>query len=119
MSHTASIDTQFKDLEVLERVCREKGIQLRTHLTEVQLFSGKYQVVAAFQLPEWHYMVGVQANGSVIFDNYGGQWGNIEQLHHVIQKYACEKTKKEAYLAGYSVRELVNEDGSIELLIDE
>jgi hypothetical protein len=118
MSHTVQIKTHFKDLDVLQGICDAANVMLKRQNEHVYLYSGTYPAVASFELENWRYPVAIQEDGSIVFDNFNGYWGNIEPLHKIMQRYSVEKTKKEARLAGYSVQEVELEDGSIDLLID-
>ncbi len=57
------------------------------------------------------------ASGAIKYDNYGGRWGNPEELHKLLQCYVVEKTKIEARRQGHTVSELPLTDGSIKLTI--
>ena len=51
------------------------------------------------------------------FDNYGGQWGEQQELDRFLQMYAVEKAKLEARKKGYTVSEHALQDGAIKLQI--
>ncbi len=57
------------------------------------------------------------AGGNLKYDNFGGRWGNPEELHKLLQCYAVEKTKIEARRQGHGVSEQQLADGSIKLTI--
>ena len=57
------------------------------------------------------------ATGAVQFDNFGGHWGDAQQLDRFLQAYAVEKTKLEARKQGHSVSEQLLADGSIQVRI--
>ena len=72
----------------------------------------------AVELRGWNYpLVCDLTSGSLKFDNFGGHWGNPEQLDRFLQAYACEKAKIEARKRGHGVTEQPLADGSIKLTI--
>ena len=55
--------------------------------------------------------------GQARFDNYGGRWGEQEQLDRFLQIYAVEAARIQARRQGHSVTEQPLADGSIKLTI--
>ena len=81
------------------------------------LFSGTAQGLAV-QLPGWTYpAVCNLKTGKIEFDNYGGRWGNQQELDRFLQAYAVEKAKIEARRKGYSVIEQALPNGSIRVSV--
>ena len=116
MSHIVTIETQVRDAAAVTAACLRLGLPPPTQRT-VGLFSGSATGLAV-ELPDWNYPVVCElASGSLKFDNFGGHWGNPEQLDRFLQAYACEKAKIEARKRGHSVTEQPLADGSIKLTI--
>jgi hypothetical protein len=116
LSHIVSIKTEVRDLAAIQAACRR--LQLAAPMQgETKLFSGTVAGLAV-QLPGWRYPVVCQTEtGQVQFDNFGGRWGEQQQLDRLLQAYACEKAKIEARKRGHSVTEQHLTDGSIKLTI--
>jgi hypothetical protein len=73
----------------------------------------------AVSLPDWRYPVVCDcATAKIAYDNYGGHWGNQEQLDRFLQGYAAEKAKIEARKSGHTVTEQQLADGSVKLTIN-
>ena len=82
-----------------------------------ELFSGTAQGLAV-QLPGWSYPADCDLRtGKIEFDNYGGRWGNQQELDRFLQAYAVEKAKIEARRKGYSVTEQALANGSIRVSV--
>lgn len=116
MSHIVSIRTQVRDATAVAAACHRLGLPPPQHRS-VKLFSNTAEGFAV-ELPGWHYPVVCDvASGNLKFDNYGGAWGNSQELNRFLQAYATEKAKIEARKKGYSVTEQPLQDGSIKLTI--
>ena len=116
MSHIVEIQTEVRDAVAIRAACQR--LQLDSPVFgEAKLFSGSktgWQV----KLPDWRYPVVCDVNtGKIDFDNYGGHWGDQQQLDRFMQSYAVEKAKIEARKKGHSVTEQELEDGSIKVVV--
>jgi len=84
-----------------------------------RLYSGEAAGLIV-QLPGWQYPVVIDTlTGAVRYDNYGGVWGDAQQLDRFLQAYATEKVRLEARRRGYQISEHALQDGSIKLKIIE
>ena len=116
MSHVVTIKTQVKDAEAVLAACRRLRLPEPVERT-VRLFSGEVTGLAV-ELPNWRYPIVCDTkSGEIEFDNYGGRWGDKEQLDAFLQAYSVEKTHIEARRRGHSVYEQPLKDGSIKLTI--
>ena len=77
----------------------------------------------SFKLPGWHYPAVVNSQtGEVKLDNYGGQWGNIEEFHKLSQEYSLQVAENEAAeftLQGWTVERQKQDNGDILLVIQQ
>jgi len=117
MSHVTTVQTEIKDKTALMAVCKQLGLDLKTGKHTVTLFSGKVDCEFSIQLPGWKYRCAVLADGSVKFDVYGGQWGNLGELNKLKQAYAVEVATKKARSMGYLVQKKTKQDGTIQLVL--
>ncbi len=116
MSHIVQIQTEVRDPAALRVACERLKLPLPKEGT-VKLFSGEVTGLVV-QLPGWQYPVVCQpVSGRVVFDNFGGHWGEQQELDRLLQAYAVEKAKIEARKRGHSVTEQPLADGSIKLTI--
>lgn len=117
MSHIVTIKTEIRDAVALNAACRR--LKLEPPICEtVQLFSSE-ATGHAVRLPEWRFPVVCDlTNGQIEFDNFGGRWGDQQQLDALVQKYTIEKTKLEARRAGHNVTEQELQNGSVKLTIN-
>ena len=104
MSHIVTIETEVRDATAVQAACERLKLPAAAHGLH-ELFSGTAQGLAV-QLPGWNYpAVCNLKTGKIEFDNYGGRWGNQQELDRFLQAYAVEKAKIEARRKGYSVTE--------------
>jgi hypothetical protein len=117
VSHTATVDVEFKDIKVLEEVCKQmKGVTINTTKNQkVKLFSETVTCDLSIKLPGWNYPIAIK-NGKAYFDNYNGHWGKMTEFEKVIQQYAKGVVlKKVKSLGYYGIKETVDSEGNIEL----
>jgi hypothetical protein len=115
MSHIVTIATEMRDPDVLPAACDRLGLP-PPEAGEVRFLSGR-AVGTKVRLPGWQYPVVIEADGTLRYDNYGGQWGDPGQLDRLRQAYAVEKVVREAQRERYRVRESPQRDGSVRLYL--
>ncbi len=115
MSHVVNLKVMVKNPSVLLDVARQHGFKVEEGKT-VRFYSGE-RTGLSVQLPGWRYPVVVDDEGAVHYDNYNGRWGNIQELHRLMQDYAVEVVKQEALLQGATVFESTQEDGTVVLRV--
>jgi hypothetical protein len=116
MSHIVEIQTQVKDVTAAQSACRRLSLEPPAE-GMVSLFSGSVTGLIV-RLPGWQYPVVFDTHtGDAHYDNYGGNWGEQQQLDRFLQAYAVEAAKLEARRKGHSVTEQLLDDGSIKLTV--
>ena len=117
MSHVAKLEVKFTNLEAIQRACERmgglflgKGIEKFYDETE----AGGYLI----QFPDWQYNLVIQPNGSLVYDNYGGEWGNQAYLDKFKQLYAVETAKAAAQANQYYYQEEELPTGVLKLTIE-
>ena len=113
MSHTVTIKTTITDMVAIQAACHRLKLAQPVK-GEVRLFDRVAQGIGV-QLDTWRFPICIEADGNLLFDNFGGFWCNPERLDQFQQAYAVEKTKLEAMRQGYTCQESVLADGSIRL----
>jgi hypothetical protein len=106
MSHTMNIQLELHDRDALEAACQRLGLTMTEG--RHKLYSTTEEGIA-ISLPGWKYPVVIKEDGSVAYDNYNGNWGNIQELNKLKAFYGLEKAKAEARKKGYSVYESFND----------
>ncbi len=116
MSHIVRIQTQVRDAAAVFAACR------RSQLAEP--VAGKHRIFSneveglAVQLRDWHVPAVCRLEtGEVLYDNYGGRWGEQRELDQFMQAYAVEKARIEARKRGHTITEQSLVDGSIKLTV--
>ena len=116
MSHIVEIQTQVRSAEAVRAACHRLSLPPPVEGT-TQLFSGSVTGLAV-QLPGWKYPAVCQLeSGQVLFDDYGGAWGDRSHLQKFLQTYVVEMAKIEARRKGHTVTEQPLANGSIKLTI--
>jgi hypothetical protein len=116
MSHIVRIETQVRDPVAIAAACARLGLSPPEAGT-FQLFSASAAGLAV-RLPNWQYPLVCQTDsGQLCYDNYGGAWGDQQELDRFLQAYAIEKARLEARRAGHTVTEQPLGDGSVKLTI--
>jgi hypothetical protein len=98
MSHTATINIDVKDAQVIRKTAERLGHEV----TE-----GDYRMYDTEATWEETLSDGstVTRKGVVYSDNYNGSWGDQKHMDEFTQIYGVEKATYEAELAGYSCNE--------------
>jgi hypothetical protein len=116
MSHIVSVQTELRDPAAVAAACTRLGLPQPIHGT-ARIFESEATGLLV-ELPDWLYPVVIDVStAQVRFDNYGGAWGDSQQLDLLLQAYAVEKARIEARQRGHSVAEQTLDDGSIKLTI--
>ena len=116
MSHIVSIETEVRDATAVHAACDRLKLPAPAHGLH-ELFSGAVQGLAV-RLPGWKYpAVCNLRSGKIEFDDFGGRWGDRQDLNHFLQAYAVEKAKAEARRKGCAVTEQSLPNGSIKLTV--
>jgi hypothetical protein len=118
LSHIVTIETKVHDLAAIGTACRRLDLP-EPREGAVELYSGKVSGLIV-QFPGWEYPAVIDPiTGSIKYDNFGGAWGDEEELHRFLQMYAVEKCRIEARKKGYQISEQSLENGSIKLQVIE
>lgn len=116
MSHVVTIRTEVRDKEAIIAACRRLSLPQPVEASH-KLFSSTVTGLGV-QLPGWRYpAVCNVATGSVQYDTFEGRWGDVRELHRLIQAYSIAKATIEARKRGHTVSEQPLADGSIKLTI--
>jgi hypothetical protein len=115
MSHTSNLEVRVKNKSLLLGVCNKLGLKICEN-TKVSFFSTSEQGTS-IQLKGWKYPVVIRPDGTLVYDNFNGTWGNMSELHKFVQTYAVEGVKLECIKKGFSVSQHLKENKEIELEI--
>ena len=116
MSHIVRIQTQVRDEAAVRAACYRR--QLAEPIAgRHQLYSREVEGLAV-RLRDWTYPVVCQLQtGELQYDNFGGRWGQQQELDQFLQAYAVERTRIEARKRGHTLTEQSLSDGSIKLTV--
>lgn len=116
MSHAAEAEVVCNNPDALAATAEKLGLKMLQHGTH-KMYDGREVTGIGFKLEGWSQNVLIDDAGKVYYDNYRGNWGDIEKLDQFFQRYSLEASTIEAKKKGYSTFEVAHEDGSIELLV--
>ena len=112
------MQTKVHDPLAIATACQRLNLAAPVQGT-AKLFSGEATGLLV-RFPGWEYPAVIDTlTGTIRYDNFEGNWGDLVQLDHFLQRYAVEKTKLEARKKGMQVSEQTLQDGSIKLQIVE
>jgi hypothetical protein len=112
LSHIVTVKTEVRDHAAVAAACRRLALPEPVQGT-AELYSGQASGLLV-HLPDWLYPLVIDtATGTMHYDNYGGSWGDEQQLHRLLQAYAVERTRIEARKKSYVTTEKPLDDGSI------
>ena len=116
MSHIVRIQTEVRDATAVFAACRRR--QLAEPVAgKHRLYSSEVEGLAV-SLRDWSYpAVCTLETGEVLYDNFGGRWGEQRELDGFMQAYAIEKARIEARKLGHTITEQSLADGSIKLTV--
>ena len=116
MSHIVKLQTQVRDEAAVIAACQRRQLAAPER-GKHRLFSREVEGLAV-RLRDWQFPAVCQLEtGELLFDNFGGRWGEQRELDGFIQAYAVEKARIEARRRGHSVTEQSLADGSIKLTV--
>lgn len=99
-SHTVKVKCELNDPRALEAACRALGWTwhgLKMH----QLYSSNREHGHGFQPPSWRYPIVLNDAGTLAFDDYHGQWGNVADLETLKSAYLTSKIETSAAALGW------------------
>lgn len=121
MSHTATINIDVKDPQVVRKTAERLGYEVTEG--ECRMYDGTTANGIQVKLPGWRYPVVVDTEseweetlsdgttvtrkGRVFSDNYNGHWGEQKYMDEFTQIYGVEKASHEASQAGYTCSEAI------------
>lgn len=117
MSHVAQLDIKCTNVEAMKAACTRAGALFLGKGLERFYDESEYGGYL-IQLPGWEYNLVIQADGSLAYDNYEGQWGDIAQLNQFKQLYAIEAAKQAAQQNQYYFQEEQLPTGVLKLTIE-
>jgi hypothetical protein len=116
LSHIVTIKTEVRNAQAVRSACDRLRLSPPVEGTH-RLFSGETTGLGV-QLSAWRYPLVCQLEtGQLLYDNYGGRWGEQQHLDRFLQSYAVERAKIESRRKGHSFTEQQLPDGSIKLTI--
>lgn len=91
MSHIVTIQTEVRDAAAIHAACERLKLPTPVQGT-AKLFTSEATGLLV-SLPSWRYPVVCRTEvGAIAFDNYGGKWGEQQELDRFLQAYAVEKS---------------------------
>lgn len=131
MSHIATVEVEFRDMDALAKACVKCGVELRQDQKTFRWYNSKVSPCdAAIVHPNAKaYEIGVHKTETglrIQFDPFMSGYGmqdavafedDIEGLGKLQQAYAVEVARKQAKRQGFSVREQVQADGRVKLTL--
>jgi hypothetical protein len=117
LSHIVTIQTEIRDAAAVIAACRRLSLPEPVQGT-VEVFATTATGLQV-QLPGWNYPVVCDlSTGKAHYDNYGGVWGQEQELDRFLQAYAAESAKIEARRNGHMAFEQPLENGYLKVTVE-
>ncbi len=131
MSHIATVEIEFRDMDCLAKACERCGVELRKEQKTFRWYMGQVDPCdAAIVHPNpTAYEIGVHKTETGLrlsFDPFARGYGmqdavafaeDIRGLGKLQQAYGVEVARKQAKRQGFSVKETLQADGRIKLTL--
>ena len=114
MSHISLTKVKIKT-EIAKEVCKLLGYKYQENKT-VNFYKGN-QTGLAIYLKDWQYPIVVQ-NEQIAYDNYNGDWGNIDELHKFQREYTKTVVLKAVQQNNLSCSKITQQNDEIFIQID-
>lgn len=98
-SHTAQMKVEYRDLAALKSAVEAMGgtwIGPGCHKLYEASYSGN-----AFKFSSWKFPCVLDASGTLQYDNFGGTWGNADQLDKLKSAYTLSVAEQAALAQGW------------------
>lgn len=115
MSHTATVQVQFRDPEALADACRELNFPLEHG--SVTFYDQHAYTGDVIRLPGWQYPIVVETPETVRMDHYEGRWGDIAHFHRLKQTYAVHASLRAVERTGRRVIQRIEQNGHVQLVV--
>lgn len=115
MSHIVELDIRINNVALFGKIAEMLGHEI-VGPGEHYIF-GQKPTGFGINLKGWSYPIVVKDDGTLVYDNYHGGWGNLGVLDNLVQQYAKALTLLQARAAGRNVTEQTMPDGTIVLRI--
>ena len=89
MSHVNEYKAKIANAVKFMEVCESNGasqIRIGEHTFE-QYGSNKVDCIASCLLPGWRYRLGVNSQGSILYDHFGSEPNTMDHLWNAVQSY--------------------------------
>lgn len=120
MSHTTTIDLQFKHEAAILAAARELNLPVPVRGT-ASLYQSHSKNLSGLivRLPGWKFPVIIDtATGTAQFDNYNGMWGSNAELNKFKQLYGVHAAQNLLRQQGKTFTRKTLTNGSIQLTIN-
>jgi len=117
MSKTVQVQLQFKNVASLKKACEELGYGVEEHSSARLFESGQNHEGTLINIPGWNFPVIAKSDGTVVYDNYEGRWGDIKKFNALKKTYARIENEKELKRQGVQFKTVETEDGGCEIVM--
>jgi hypothetical protein len=113
LSHTIALTDINISIDSAIKAAQNLGLKF-TEGSQVRLYDGSTTKGLSVSLPGWNYPVVIKEDGTIVYDNYHGHWGDIKQL----AKFSAMSL---AAMSDHSLENItiVETDSGLELIAEE
>lgn len=104
MSHIVKVALKFKVQQALDHAVKvaSEGAE---QVNDYQFFNRKTASGLGIQFKGWNYKAVINSDGTMVYDNYKGKWGNQSHMDNFCKEYTFEIARSWAMEMGYMVQD--------------
>lgn len=120
MSHTVRMKSKLTEPTIIARAAdrwaKRMGKTCQVEMNSwAQLYDRAHAQGTVLKINGWRYPVVVKDDGQLLYDDFGGTWGNVRDLHGIQQHYSALIVGDQMREEGWVVEESETADGEIKL----
>ena len=117
MSHSLSVKASILEMDTLRKALSKLDFVIKaiTETHDVDLYDRTLKdALAEIELKGWKYPIAVDATGNLVYDDYKGNWGNVDDVHEINQEYSSQIASDELQAQGiFAHSRTTNEAGEL------
>lgn len=116
MSERITVQTAYTNVDLVTQTCAQLGLPAPIHGTTA-LYDRVPITGLQVKLAGWKFPLVINTDGSSVYDNYKGSWGDEAKLREFRNRYTENMVVAQANTMGWAVEERCETEDSIVLTL--
>ena len=116
MSERITVKSTYTNHDLVAKTCKQLNLPAPIY-GKTALYDNVQIEGLQVKLAGWNYPVVINNDGSSVYDNYKGAWGDEAKLHEFRNQYVENAVCEAATHAGYAVEDRYETEDSITLML--